>query len=105
MYSALKKGLPGDIQFNMPVGGMYFWLTFPESIFTGRDHALFETCLKKKVIYVPGEYCYMQGLLDDTSDPMGSHKMRVSYGTVDIQKIEEGVKRLVKAVEMIYSAK
>jgi len=103
MYSALKSGLPDDIQFNMPEGGLYFWLTFPDAIHTGRDHNLFNSCLRNNVLYVPGEYCYAVNLLEEPSDSLGSHKMRLSYGTVELEEIEEGVERLAKAVKKTFS--
>jgi len=103
MYSALKSGLSQEIQFNMPEGGLYFWLTFPDTIETGREHKLFQTCLENNVLYVPGEYCYAVNLLDGTSISHGGHKMRLSYGTVELEEIEEGVERLTKAVQKTYS--
>jgi 2-aminoadipate transaminase len=86
------------ISWQIPSGGLYFWLKFPSSLPTGPQGSLFKACLKEKVLYVPGEYCFHN---TDLSEVVGSEWMRLSYGTVPTNEISEACHRLIRAVDSI----
>lgn len=98
MLEALDKHL-GDLKpaahWLRPSGGMYVWLTLPESIHTGRDQWLFRRCVEKGVLYVPGEYCYVPC---PDCKPIPQNQMRLSFGTQNPSSIREGVCRLAEAI-------
>ena len=60
LLSALEKHMPRvpGLSWTRPSGGLYVWVTFPEAIRTSRQASLFQDCLERGVIYVPGEYCF-----------------------------------------------
>jgi len=95
MLAAMKNHFPSDVNYFIPAGGFYFWVTLPEDVSTNRDSTLFANCLKYKVLYVPGEYCYFQ---NEGQPKLGQNQMRLSYGTPNVEEIEEGIKRLARAL-------
>ncbi len=95
MLEAMRAHFPPEVEYFIPNGGFYFWVTLPEHVTTNRDSTLFENCLKYKVLYVPGEYCFYQ---NDGDEKLGQHQLRLSYGTPNIEEIEEGIKRLARAL-------
>ncbi|MGL1901456.1 MAG: PLP-dependent aminotransferase family protein [Fibrobacterales bacterium] len=97
MIAAMEKHFPKEVTYHIPQGGFYIWVTLPDGISTDRKSTLFSNCLKYKVLYVPGEYCYYQGEHSDHS--LGHNQIRLSYGTPNIEEIEEGIKRLAQAMK------
>jgi 2-aminoadipate transaminase len=96
MLAALRQGLAGvpGVRWTEPGGGLYVWLTLPECLDAGAQGRLFNACLERDVLYVPGEYCF-------TARPDGavpSNTMRLSYGLPDLQDIREGVRRLAEVI-------
>jgi len=80
-----------------PHGGLYVWMSLPETLETGFDSPLFRRAAEvDKVMYVPGEVCY-------AGDPAGRPKnqMRLSFGTQDAEGIELGMQRLSQAVRAV----
>jgi len=97
MVDALEEHLGGvhpEVRWNRPSGGLYVWLTVPQAVDTSRDGWLFQRCLAKGVLYVPGAYCYAPG--PDGRVP--TNAMRLSFGVQDADSIREGVRRLAEAV-------
>lgn len=77
-----------------PSGGLYVWMTLPESIETGFDSPLFRQAVQgEKVMYVPGEVCYA-----GAAETRPRNQMRLSYGTQPVAGIDEGIRRLAQAV-------
>jgi 2-aminoadipate transaminase len=87
------RRLPG-VSWVRPHGGLYVWMTLPDSIPTGFDSDLFRRATEsEKVMYVPGEVCYA-----GPSDQRPQNQMRLSFGTQTLEGIEEGMRRLARAV-------
>lgn len=85
--------LPG-VSWVRPHGGLYVWMTLPQSIPTGFESALFRRATQiEKVMYVPGEVSYA-GPVDNRP----RNQMRLSYGTQTPAGIDEGMRRLAEAV-------
>ena len=87
MVMALREYMPPEVRFTEPEGGMFLWLTLPESC---PAMALFPRAVQHKVAFVPGE--------PFSTDEQTSYQIRMSYCTVDSDTIVEGVKRLAAAI-------
>lgn len=88
MQSSLGRHFPKSIGFTKPEGGMFLWGRLPE----GMDSMeLFQTAVQEKVVFVPGNPFYTGNGPTST--------FRFSFSCVDTATIEEGVKRMAKALE------
>ncbi|MGA3066051.1 MAG: PLP-dependent aminotransferase family protein [Tepidisphaeraceae bacterium] len=96
MLGALEKHMPREagIAWTRPEGGLYVWVTLPGSVDTSRGGALFDDCVGRGAIYVPGEYCFQA----DESGRIAKNFMRLSFGQVAPEQIEPGIGRLAEAV-------
>ena len=80
MAAALREHLPAGTAWEMPRGGMFFWLRLPE----GFDAmALLDKAVAAGVAFVPGAPFY-------ASDP-DPRTMRLSFVTLTADQIREGV--------------
>jgi 2-aminoadipate transaminase len=88
---ALEENFPQGtgVEWTNPEGGLFLWITVPESINTLE---LFYLALEEKVAFVPGEVCYPQGFRRNNT-------MRVNFSYPTRDEIVEGVKRLKKVIE------
>ena len=87
--------LPG-VSWIRPDGGLYVWMSLPESIPTGFDSELFRTAVENGVMYVPGELCYA-----GTEGSSPRYQLRLSYGVATPDKIRLGMERLATAVRAV----
>jgi 2-aminoadipate transaminase len=88
MIAAIGRHFPKEITITTPEGGMFLWGRLPE----GKcSMALFEEAVKERVVFVPGDPFYTQKGSKNT--------FRLNYSCVDPATIEDGVGRLVKAIE------
>jgi len=88
--------LPG-VDWVRPHGGLYVWMTLPESVPTGFDSPLFRQATKvENVMYVPGEICHA-----GDPDDRPRNQMRLSFGVQDLAGIDEGMRRLANAVRAV----
>ncbi|NIM91357.1 MAG: aminotransferase class I/II-fold pyridoxal phosphate-dependent enzyme [Candidatus Aminicenantes bacterium] len=88
---ALEENFPQGtgVEWTNPEGGLFLWITVPESINTLE---LFYLALEEKVAFVPGEVCYPQ-------DFRRYNTMRVNFSYPTRDEIKEGVKRLKKVIQ------
>ncbi|EDL60540.1 aminotransferase-like domain-containing protein [Gimesia maris] len=96
-FSKLK-----NIHWIHPGGGLYVWMTLPDSIETGFKSTLFQKAIHEdKVMYVPGElfYAYDHGLGCNEQPAIQKNHMRLTFGVQNSQGIQEGMKRLSNAVK------
>lgn len=92
----LLHGFCGDfLQWHSSSGGLYIWAQ--ADLATGPDSDFFSTCMQEKVLYVPGEYCFANPILD----PEQRCYMRLSYGLPSNDDMEIAVQRLSKVVKKI----
>ncbi|QDT94737.1 aminotransferase-like domain-containing protein [Gimesia aquarii] len=95
------SNIPG-VRWVHPNGGLYVWMTLPNNIETGFASPLFQKAIHEdKVMYVPGELCYAtdQKLDFDKQPPIQKNHMRLTFGVQNHEGIQEGMKRLAKAVK------
>lgn len=86
MAAALRRAMGDNIEFTAPTGGMFIWARTPAA-----DAAsLAQRALEQGVAFVPGTPFYAEN-----PDP---HSFRLSFATVNQEKIETGVARLGQAL-------
>lgn len=80
MQSALQRHLPSGCRWRTPAGGMFFWVELPEHIDAG---ALLPRAVERGVAFVPGAAFFAERPKANT--------LRLSFVTVDAERIERGV--------------
>lgn len=79
-----------------PHGGLYVWMSLPETIETGFSSRLFQVAThEERVMYVPGELFYADDFFRQRN------QLRLSFGVQTLEGIDEGMKRLANAVASI----
>jgi 2-aminoadipate transaminase len=88
METALQKYLPkGEVNYNKPSGGFFYWLSTPSI----KTDDLFDRAIEKKVAFVKGEPFFPNG--------GGDHEFRMCYTFASPEQTYEGIKRLGEAME------
>ena len=90
MVKAIREYFPADVKWDEPRGGLYVWAQLPARLKSGRESSLFQTALKRDVLYVPGELCYC----DDAARRKPNCEMRLSFGGAKDKEIPVGIERL-----------
>ena len=85
MMAALEKNMPEGTKWVFPDGGLFSWVELPESIDTTE---LLKEAADYKVAFIAGAGFFV----GNTGE--GKNCMRISYGNVTPEKIDEGMKRL-----------
>lgn len=95
MVQLLREHFPPEVKYVEPDGGLYVWTTLPEGISTAPGSRFFEEALARKVIYVPGVYCYAR----EEGRPKPDNQLRLCFGYIEEEPMIEGMKRLASAVK------
>ncbi len=91
MAECLRKELGDAVSFNQPQGGMFFWARLTGANSSPTDAAAFaKRAIEKMVAFVPGAPFY-------ANDP-DTATFRLSFATVDVARIAEGIARLKAAL-------
>ncbi len=90
MVAMLEECFPSDIQFTLPEGGMFLWVTLPEHV-SSMD--LFNEAAERNVVFVPGSPFYTDG--------GGQNTLRLNFSNTDENLIEEGMTRLARALQKV----
>ncbi|HCK65277.1 MAG TPA: PLP-dependent aminotransferase family protein, partial [Anaerolineae bacterium] len=88
MVEAIKKYLPSKVSFDIPSGGLFIWLRLPEKMYA--DELLPLAC-KEGISFVPGNFFFID-------DKDGKEWLRLNFASQPVEDIEEGIKRLGKAI-------
>lgn len=83
MMDAMDKYFPANVTYHKPRGGMFMWVTLPNTV---SAMSLFPKALENKVAFVPGDPFYI-GVQD-------ANTMRLNYTNADCGTITEGIRRL-----------
>jgi 2-aminoadipate transaminase len=84
---AAQRYMPTDTRWNVPQGGLYLWMELPKDGPNAVE--LYLAALDAGVSYAIGTVFY--------PDSSGGNRMRLNYGVLKPQEIQEGFKRLGKA--------
>jgi len=87
MLAALDAEMPAGVHFTRPSGGLFLWMTLPERL---NARTLLDECVRQNVAFVPGGAFYPNGGHENT--------LRLNYSNMPIERIQEGVRRLARAV-------
>jgi 2-aminoadipate transaminase len=87
MVAMIEELFPPEVSYTLPEGGMFLWVTLPESM---SAMALFEAAAKRNVVFVPGDPFHVDG--------SGKNTLRLNFSNTDEAKIETGMKRLAEVV-------
>jgi 2-aminoadipate transaminase len=91
MRAALQRHFGDAVRVTDPDGGFFLWVTFADQAID--TQALFETALAEGVAYIPGPAFSAAGNFHDA--------LRLCFATSTPARIDEGVARLKRAVDMI----
>jgi len=93
MADALKNEFQNEIEYEIPTGGMFFWIKFDEKVDAMK---LFDEAIKENVAFVPGSVFF--------KDHKPTPYARLNFTNATCKDIEIGMKRLKKALK-VYNAK
>lgn len=91
MIAAIHRHLPGDVEFDIPQGGLFLWVRLPDRKSSGD---LLPIARKEGVDFVPGSKFFSDSL-------QGKAWMRLNFVIHTPDEIEEGVKRLGGAIRQL----
>ena len=84
MLAALKREMPAGVRWTEPEGGMFIWLTLPETVDTEPLHA--RALAEARLAIVPGRAFHYDGA--------GANTMRLSFSLAADAEIDAGIARL-----------
>ena len=95
MLQALKEQFPEGTRCSSPLGGMFLWVTLPDTrlpdgAWRYDTSLLLEKALESRVAFVPGESFF--------SDHSGHNTLRLNFSNSHPDLIREGVSRLAQAL-------
>jgi 2-aminoadipate transaminase len=88
MVRAIEQYFPAEARSTKPEGGMFVWITLPETFSAMK---FFDLAIRQKVAFVPGTPFFVDGGGDNT--------MRLNYSSASPDIITEGIKRLGMLME------
>lgn len=86
MSQALRENFGDALEFEIPKGGMFFWVKFKADIDTMK---LFDLAIKEDVAYVPGAVFF--------KDHKISSQARLNFTNASIENIKKGIRNLYVA--------
>jgi GntR family transcriptional regulator / MocR family aminotransferase len=91
MISAIHRYLPRDVHFDTPQGGLFIWLQLPEDL---SSETLLPLAQEAGVDFAPGIPFFPERV-------QGRSWLRLNFVAQEPAQIEEGIKRLGKAVRQL----
>lgn len=88
MLAALERHFPEGVRWTRPEGGLFLWVILPEGV---DSVELLKEAVEEKVAFVPGTAFYADGT--------GHNTLRLTFATASPELIEEGIKRLGRAIK------
>jgi len=87
MLTAMDQRFPDGTTWTRPQGGLFLWVRLPEGV---DCEELIKEAIEQKVAFVPGTAFYADG--------SGHDSLRLTFATCPSDMIDEGIKRLGKAI-------
>ena len=94
MLSAIQRYLPTTVRFDTPQGGLFIWLQLPENL---SSEKLLPFAVAEGVIFAPGNEFFPDRL-------SGRNWLRLNFVAQAPDQIDEGIKRLGKAVRRLIAS-
>jgi GntR family transcriptional regulator / MocR family aminotransferase len=91
LLTAINRHLPAGVSFDPPLGGLHLWLRLPDNL---SADALLPLACQEGVAFAPGSNFF----LDGCAEPGW---MRLNFVASSVEEIEEGVRRLGKAIKQL----
>ncbi|MGB3374354.1 MAG: PLP-dependent aminotransferase family protein [Microbacterium sp.] len=91
MLASLRRHLGDRVRMTDPEGGFFTWVTLQGEDAATSTTALFETALAEGVAFIPGTALSPSGRFDDA--------LRLCFASSTPERIEEGVRRLTRALD------
>nr|WP_322112147.1 PLP-dependent aminotransferase family protein [Arboricoccus pini] len=88
MLDALGRHMPKGVEWTVPEGGMFIWLTLPPHL--DATILLAEAVTSERIAYVPGGAFFPDG--------SGRNTARLSFSSASPARIEEGISRLGRLI-------
>jgi 2-aminoadipate transaminase len=88
MVDAIRNYFPADVEYTIPEGGMFLWVTLPEGY---SSMELFDIAIKQNVAFVPGNPFYTDG-------KPSYRTLRLNFSCSEEKTIYVGIKRLAEAI-------
>ncbi len=88
MLNAMEQYFPSEVRWTRPAGGLFLWVTTPESINTAE---LLKDAIAQKVAFVPGYSFHPNG--------GGHNTMRLNFSNAKDEMIIEGIRRMSVALK------
>jgi GntR family transcriptional regulator / MocR family aminotransferase len=89
MLLAIERFLPAGVSFDPPQGGLFLWLRLPDNI---SAEELLPLACEEGMAFAPGNDFFPAG-------SAGQDWMRLNFVAQPVEAIEEGIKRLGKAIK------
>ncbi|ANF96874.1 PLP-dependent aminotransferase family protein [Paenibacillus bovis] len=86
MVTAIRSELGDEVSFELPEGGFFLWLTFPDQVNTAEMQYIAE---RHGVSYVAGSHFY--------HDDSGHNHLRLCFSYCTADRLTEGISRLAAA--------
>ena len=90
LLEALERHLPGEYRAQRPVGGHHVWVTLTRPL---DERALYSEALRYGVTFTPGAATL--------AEPRSETALRLSFGLLEPEQLDEGVKRLARAMRSV----
>jgi 2-aminoadipate transaminase len=90
LLEALERHMPGEYRTEVPHGGHHVWLQLTRSV---EERALYREAVRCGVTFMPG------GTL--TVERPAATSLRLSFSLVDPEQLDEGVRRLARALREV----
>jgi GntR family transcriptional regulator/MocR family aminotransferase len=91
MLQAISRHLPAGAHINPPQGGLFIWLRLPDDL---SSEELLPLACEKGVAFAPGGAFF-------PNRSAGEHTMRLNFAAYPPEVIEDGIKRLGKAIKQL----
>ncbi len=88
MINAMEQYFPSEVRWTRPAGGLFLWVTTPESLNTVE---LLKDAIAQKVAFVPGYSFHPNG--------GGHNTMRLNFSNAKDEMIVEGIRRMSVALK------
>ena len=95
LAAAIDRYLPAGVSYDPPQGGLFLWLRLPEGM---RADELLPLACEEGVSFAPGSHFFLDGR-------GGEGWMRLNFVSQPVEEIEEGMKRMAKALRRMEGGK